>query len=70
LIEIVLNGQPAAAPEGESVQALLARLELDAGRVAVEHNRSILKREAWEHTILRAGDAVEIVMFVGGGSGY
>jgi thiamine biosynthesis protein ThiS len=36
--------------------------------VAVEHNLVILKRHAFESTLVQSGDQVEIVNFVGGGS--
>jgi len=49
------------------VTALLESLEIDARRVAVEHNLVILKRTAFDQTMVRDGDNVEIVNFVGGG---
>jgi len=36
----------------------------------VEHNLVVLKREAYDRTTVREGDEVEIVNFVGGGSGF
>ena len=50
-----------------TVSQLLAHLEIDARRVAVEHNLVVLKREAFEQTTVHEGDAIEIVNFVGGG---
>ena len=50
-----------------SVTELLNRLAIDPRRVAVEHNLRILKRDAFEATIVEDGDRVEIVNFVGGG---
>ncbi len=38
-------------------------------RVAVELNRTIVPREKWGETNLSEGDRLEIVHFVGGGSG-
>ena len=46
---------------------LLKRLDIDARRVAVEHNLVIVKRAAFDSTVVNAGDTVEIVNFVGGG---
>ena len=46
---------------------LLAQLEIDPRRVAVEHNLVVLKRDTFGQTIVRDGDEVEIVNFVGGG---
>jgi sulfur carrier protein len=66
-IEIVLNGEPRTAPEGQTVLDLLRELELDPSRVAIEIDRRILKQPLWPGTVLRAGAEVEIVQFVGGG---
>jgi thiamine biosynthesis protein ThiS len=49
------------------VTALLDSLAIDARRVAVEHNLVILKRTAFDQTMVVEGDNVEIVNFVGGG---
>jgi len=50
-----------------TVTELLSRLEIDARRVAVEHNVTVLKRTAFDETVVQEGDEVEIVNFVGGG---
>ena len=36
-------------------------------RVAVELNREIVPRDRWSETLLKDGDRLEIVHFVGGG---
>ena len=64
---ITLNGEPYPLEQPVSVDELLARLEIDPRRVAVEHNLNILKRHAFADTVVRDGDEVEIVNFVGGG---
>jgi sulfur carrier protein len=66
-IQIVVNGQLRAAPEGQSVIELLGWLEIDGARVAVELNRSIVRRDDWEKTEVGEGATLEIVQFVGGG---
>jgi thiamine biosynthesis protein ThiS len=66
-IQIVVNGQLRAAPSGRSVIELLAWLGIDGARVAVELNRSIVRRDDWEKTEVGEGAALEIVQFVGGG---
>jgi thiamine biosynthesis protein ThiS len=66
-IEIVVNGQPRVAPAGSTLQELLVWLEVDPARVAVELNRSIVQRKAWDQTIIGSGSTLEIVQFVGGG---
>jgi thiamine biosynthesis protein ThiS len=67
-VKITLNGEPYDLAGPLTVGALLARLEIDARRVAVEHNLVVIKRAAFDTTHLREGDEVEIVNFVGGGS--
>jgi sulfur carrier protein len=66
-IEIVVNGQARPAPAGCTLLELLAWLEVDPARVAVELNRSIVPRPAWDATPVGPGATLEIVQFVGGG---
>jgi thiamine biosynthesis protein ThiS len=66
-IEIQLNGKPHAVPAGTRVAELCAELGLVPEHVAVELNRSVVRRDARAATELRAGDEVEIVTLVGGG---
>ena len=64
---ITLNGEPYEIPERLSVSALLARLRIDSRRVAVEHNLAVVRRTAFDETVIDGGDSIEIVNFVGGG---
>ena len=52
---------------GKLVTELLAENGFDAKRVAVELNGDILPKSQYDSTILRDGDSVEVVSFVGGG---
>jgi thiamine biosynthesis protein ThiS len=67
-VTIQLNGERHDLPETMTVQALLERLAIDGRTVAVEHNRLVVRRARYADTIVRDGDEVEIVRFVGGGS--
>ena len=64
---ITLNGDPVDLSGPLTVTELLVSLEIDARRVAVEHNLVVLKRAVFDATLLNEGDSVEIVNFVGGG---
>jgi thiamine biosynthesis protein ThiS len=64
---ITLNGDPYDLDAPVTVAELLARLDIDARRVAVEHNMIVVRRAAYDATVVRGGDQVEIVNFVGGG---
>ena len=66
-MKITLNGDPFEVAGPLTVSELLARLQIDARRVAVEHNLIVLKRAAFDDTIINAGDQIEVVNFVGGG---
>jgi len=46
---------------------LLAVLELDARKVAIERNLEIVPRSLFAATALADGDRIEIVHFIGGG---
>jgi sulfur carrier protein len=66
-IEIVVNGQTRLAPAEHTLKGLLVWMEVDPARVAVELNRSIVQRQAWDETVVGPGATLEIVQFVGGG---
>jgi thiamine biosynthesis protein ThiS len=66
-VEIVLNGEARQVPAGLSLLDLLAYLELDPARVAVELDRRIVRQPEWAGTPIRNGSSLEIVHFVGGG---
>ena len=64
---ITLNGDKHELAAPLSVSALLQRLEIDARRVAVELNLTVVKKAAYDSSVIKDGDEVEIVNFVGGG---
>ena len=66
-MKITLNGETRELPEGATMPALLETLQLAPERVVVEVNLKILKRAECASTVLKEGDQVEIVHFVGGG---
>ena len=68
-IQITLNGQKRAFPASQSLVFLLQDLEIKADRVAIELDRKIVRPAEWKDTEIRDGAEIEIVHFVGGGSG-
>jgi sulfur carrier protein len=66
-MNVQVNGEKREIKEGLSVAELLVELEIRPGRVVVELNRDVLARDAHGATVLKDGDAIEIVHFVGGG---
>jgi sulfur carrier protein len=64
---ITLNGEPRTVPGGSTVASLVHDLGLKTDRVAVELNRKIVTRTAWEGTEIPDAAQIEIVQLVGGG---
>lgn len=53
--------------EGKTVTELLEAMDTSNQRVAVEINEEIVPRASYGETVLKDGDTVEVVRFVGGG---
>lgn len=66
-VKIQINGEENEIADGLSVAQLLDELKIRPARVVVELNRDIVPREAYGSCLLKQGDALEIVHFVGGG---
>ena len=64
---ITINGEAREVVEGLSIAQLLDELNIRANRVVIELNREIVSREMYGSVILKEGDTLEIVHFVGGG---
>jgi thiamine biosynthesis protein ThiS len=64
---IMLNGEPFEIAAPVSIATLLAQLNIDPRRVAVEHNLTVVRRGEYGTVTIGEGDHVEIVNFVGGG---
>ncbi len=68
-MNIELNGEN-FVPEANvsTVSNLLESLGIPSTKVAVERNREIVPKTAYEETVIADGDKFEIVHFIGGGS--
>lgn len=66
---ITVNGEPKEIADGATVSDVLASFGVNPMLVAVELNLDILRRDQYAGAVLHAGDTVEIVHMVGGGSG-
>src|SRR5262245_6501878 len=69
MLSITVNGEPRQVPPNQSVAELLDQLHYDRRRVAVEVNRVLVTAAEHPERRLAAGDQIEIVTLVGGGSG-
>ncbi len=69
-MNLTVNGKPSTVDGAESlnVTELLAALKVaQAEYVTVELNGEVLEREAFEATVVKDGDTVEFLYFMGGG---
>ena len=64
---IKVNGQDREIADGTTVAALIEQHNLSPQKVAVELNRRLIRSDKYG-AVLKAGDEVEIVTFVGGGA--
>ena len=63
---VTINGKQMPA-DGKTLAAYLAEAGYDLKRIAVELNGDIVPKATFAQVILKDGDVVEIVSFVGGG---
>ena len=66
---LTVNGKAQTAPAGTTVAGLLALMGIDPARVAIERNEDVVPRKTWGEAPVADGDKIEIVAFIGGGSG-
>lgn len=64
---VYINEEAREFPAGVNVAQMAEILQLDAKKVAMEINLSILPRSLYGETLLSEGDRIEIVQFIGGG---
>jgi sulfur carrier protein len=66
-MRLIINGEARTFTQLGDIAALVAVLQLDPRKVAVECNLEIVPRSTYAQARLSDGDRIEIVHFVGGG---
>jgi len=66
-MRVIINGNEETIEAGITLAELLRRRNAEPKRVAVEVNRELVVRGENDRTVIREGDRIEIVTFVGGG---
>ena len=66
-MEITLNGKPLEIEKPLAIADLMAKLGIEPTRAVAELNGEIVMREKFPSELLKGGDRLEIVRFVGGG---
>jgi sulfur carrier protein len=67
MITILLNGESRKIENEMSLDKLLDLFSLPSQRVAIEVNRSVVRRTEWESINVKDADTIEVIHFVGGG---
>ena len=67
MMEIKLNGEIHQVEGEMSIKSLLKQLRVEPMFLAVQYNGDILEEDDLAKTIVKAGDTLEVVRFVGGG---
>ena len=66
-IKIAVNGKQMTVNLKYSLKNLIDKLKLPIKKVAIEINREIVNKKRISKIILKSGDKIEIVNFIGGG---
>ncbi|MBY0423702.1 MAG: sulfur carrier protein ThiS [Parvularculaceae bacterium] len=66
-MQVTINGEVRGFDTPLTVAALLARLDIEPRKVAIERNLEIVPKSTFADVVLADGDRIEIVQFVGGG---
>lgn len=65
--EILYNGQKKVIEEGQTITRFLHDLGTNQQMVSVQYNGRVLRKEEYHRTLLRDGDEVKVLYFMGGG---
>jgi thiamine biosynthesis protein ThiS len=65
--QITVNGGKRPLAHLKMVSDLIAELNLDPRKIAIELNQHIVPRSEYASTPIMDGDAIEVVGFIGGG---
>ena len=66
-IKIRLNGKVKSIQENTKLINLIKILKIPLKKVAIELNREIIDKKKLDKIVLKKGDKIEIVHFIGGG---
>lgn len=66
-MKVSLNGETREIPSELNLEQLLEHFSLPSQRVAVELNKTVVRRRDWKATKINDADRIEVIHFVGGG---
>jgi sulfur carrier protein len=65
-MQVTINGKPETIPGGTILEVLKAK-DVSPQMVAVELNSKVLERDELAGTVVKDGDAIELLFYMGGG---
>ena len=66
-IKIIVNGKQMTVKFKFSLKNLIDKIKLPIKKVAIEINKEIVNKKNIKKIILKNGDKIEVVHFIGGG---
>jgi sulfur carrier protein len=66
-VNVIINGAPGELPAGSSLRDAVNLVTSAAAGVAAAVNDEVVRRAAWDSTLLADGDQVEVLTAVQGG---
>ena len=66
-IKITVNGKQMQIIPKFSLKSLVTKLKLPINKIAIELNKKIIDKNRISKILLKKGDKIEIVHFIGGG---
>lgn len=66
-MRIIVNGETKQVEREINLEELLEKLELPTERIAIELNKTVVRKKDWATVKAADGDQIEIIHFVGGG---
>lgn len=66
-MKVTVNGNEMEFQEGISIQGMLESINNQNKMIVIEKNLEIVPKESFSEIILKEGDTVEVISFVGGG---
>ena len=66
-IQVFINGKREYFSENNNLFSLLNFLEIEKNGIAIEINQIVVPKSQYKKKIIKNGDQIEIVQFIGGG---
>lgn len=67
VMQIILNGQKKELEQNQNLKNIIDKFCKNASYIIAEVNGEIVRPPQWPQTVIRDGDSLELLNFVGGG---